>query len=475
MSTGIALIRSGRSLSAADKIRLTLALGFPAIMAQLSNIVMQYIDAAMVGSLGQTAAASIGLVATTTWLFMGLVNAAGTGFAVQVAHLLGASRRGEANGVLRQSFASLLVYSSAIGIIGCAIAPWLPHWLGGSGEICGDSTAYFMVFAMSMPVVQLNFWAASMLRSSGNMVVPGILNVVMCGLDVVFNALLIFPTRHVSLWGMDFDLWGAGLGVTGAAIGTALSVLVSLAAMLLYLCRRRGELRLPGPLRDFRLRAAVLAKALRIGLPIAVERIIFCTAAILITVIVAPLGNAAIAANAFSVTIESLCYMPGFGISDAATTLIGQSLGAGRKDLARSFGNLTVGVGVMVMTAGGVLMYIFAPQMIGLMTHVEAVRSLSTVVLRIEAFCEPLYAVSIVAYGVFVGAGDTIRPCCFNLISMWAVRLPLAYILGRMTGLGLAGVWLAMAIELSVRGLIFLVRLVRGRWIDAPPLTVARE
>lgn len=474
-SNGIAVIRSGQQLPMSRKLALTLSLSVPAIMAQLSNIVMQYIDAAMVGRLGENAAAAIGLIATTTWLFFGLLNASATGFSVQVAHLLGASRRDEANGVLRQSFTSLLVYSCAIAAIGAAISPWLPVWLGGAPDITSDSSSYFLIFALALPIQQLNYLAASMLRCSGNMAVPGILNVVMCLLDVIFNALLIFPSRTVTLLGSEFHVWGAGLGVTGAALGTALAVLVCLIFMLLYLCRRRGELRLPGPAKDFRLKKPVFIKAVRIGWPIAVERIIFCTAAILITVIVAPLGTAAIAANAFSVTIESLCYMPGFGIADAATALVGQSLGAGRRDLARSFGHLTTGVGVVVMSAGGLLMYVFAPEMIGLMTHVEAVRDLSTVVLRIEAFCEPLYAVSIVAYGVFVGAGDTVRPCSFNLVSMWAVCLPLAYLLANYTGLGLAGVWLAMSIELSVRGLLFLIWLLRGRWVNNKVITQPLE
>lgn len=463
------MIRGGRRLRLSDKLSLTLALSFPAIMAQLSNIVMQYIDAAMVGSLGADAAASIGLVSTTTWLFFGLLSAASTGFAVQVAHLLGASRRDDANSVLRQAFGSLIIYSCVIGLLGVLIAPFLPGWLGGDSAICGGATSYFLIFALSIPVLQLNFVAAAMLRCSGNMVVPGVMNVVMCILDVIFNALLIFDTRDVSFLGLSFTMPGAGLGVTGAALGTAAAELVCVTALIAYLCRRGGELHLPGPLRDFRLRLQTLRKALHIGFPMCIERIIFCSAQIFITVIVAPLGTAAIAANAFSITIESLCYMPGFGIADAATTLVGQSIGAGRRDLALSFGRITVATGVIVMTLAGLLMFIFAPEMIGTMTQVQEVRDLSVTALRIEAFTEPLYAASIVAYGVFVGSGDTVVPCTMNLVSIWAVRIPLAYLLA--SSMGLAGVWLAMAIELSFRGIIFLIRLLHGRWIKMAQTT----
>ena len=189
----------------------------------------------------------------------------------------------------------------------------------------------------------------------------------------------------------------------------------------------------------------------------AVEHVVFCGAQIVSTIIVAPLGAVAIAANTIGVVVESLCYMPGFGVGDAATTLIGQSYGARREDLIHSFSILTVGVGVGVMTLLGVVMYWAAPELMQMMTPDLAVREEGIVALRIEAFAEPMYAASIVAYGVFVGLGDTLIPCVMNLSSIWFVRIPLAAILART--MGLRGVWLAMCIELTVRGFMFLLRL----------------
>lgn len=190
----------------------------------------------------------------------------------------------------------------------------------------------------------------------------------------------------------------------------------------------------------------------------AMEHIVLCSAQVCITMIVAPLGTIAIAANAFGIIIEGLCYMPGFGISDAATTLVGQSIGARRPELRRSFGWLSIGLGVATMSLMGALMYFGSPYLMPLMTPDLAVRDLTVEVLRIEAFAEPLYAASIVTYGVFVGAGDTMKPCLMNLGSIWAVRIPLALVLSRT--LGLQGVWIAMAIELCFRGAIFLIRLI---------------
>ena len=186
-------------------------------------------------------------------------------------------------------------------------------------------------------------------------------------------------------------------------------------------------------------------------------------AQIVTTIIVAPLGAIAIAANALGITAESLCYMPGYGIGEAATTLVGQSFGAGRRRLTERFAWMTTLLGIMVMALMGVIMYMAAPLMMASLTPDEAVRQLGTECLRIEAWAEPGFAASIVAMSVFVGAGDTRKPAFMNLFSMWAVRVTLAAMLA--PRYGLHGVWIGMAIELTFRGFIFLVRMKRGNWL----------
>jgi Na+-driven multidrug efflux pump len=185
-------------------------------------------------------------------------------------------------------------------------------------------------------------------------------------------------------------------------------------------------------------------------------------AQIVSTIIVAPLGTVAIAAHSLAITVESLCYMPGFGIAEAATTLVGQGIGAGQRLLTRSFAYMSVGLGIAVMTFMGVLMWVFAPELMAIMSPVDEIIALGADVLRIEAWAEPLFAASIVCNGVFIGAADTIIPSAMSLASMWAVRLTLAATLA--PRFGLRGVWTAMAIELTFRGLIFLLRLCRGNW-----------
>ena len=463
-STGLlALIREGRPMTLGQQIHLTVMLSVPAVVAQLSSIVMQYIDAAMVGSLGAEEAAAIGLVSTTTWLFWGLCIASSTGFSVKVAHRIGAGDMQGARNVLRQAVTSTTLFSFALAAIGVAISGVLPEWLGGDVSIHHDASLYFLIFSLFLPALQLNFLAGGMLRCSGNMRIPSLLGVVMCVLDVIFNFFLIFPTRHAVVAGIDIFIPGAGLGVEGAALGTVAAETVVATIQMWYLCTHSSELKLTKEKGSFRPQVNILKKALRIGLPMGLEHVVICGAQIMTTVIVAPLGVFAIAANSFAITAESLCYMPGYGISDAATTLVGQSVGAKRRRLTRSFAFITVFMGMIIMGLMGLLMYILAPQIIGLMTPVEEIRSLGIMALRIEAFAEPMFAASIVAYGVFVGAANTLVPCLMNFFSIWAIRLSLAALLA--PTMGLKGVWIAMCIELCFRGIIFLIRLFKRNWM----------
>ena len=461
----LALIREGKPMTMRQQLWLTLQLSVPSMLAQFSSIAMQYIDASMVGSLGANPAASIGLMSTTTWLFGGLCSAAATGFSVQVAHAIGAGDIKHARNVLRQSIASVLMFGCMMAAIGMTISGYLPEWLGGDPAIRSDATTYFFIYSLFLPVLQMNFLASGMLRCSGNMRIPSILNVLMCLLDVIFNYFLIFDTRQVAIGNTVLLVPGAGLGVEGAILGTVLAESVTASLMTWYLCRRSPMLNLTTDSGRFIPQRSTLKKAVHIGLPMGIEHAVICGAQIMSTVIVAPLGIFAIAANSFAITAESLCYMPGYGIADAATTLVGQSIGARRTNLTRRFAYITVGMGMAIMGVMGAIMYVGAPQIIGIMTPVDEIRQLGVMALRIEAFAEPMFAAAIVAYGVFVGAGSTIVPSIMNFFSIWAVRLTLAAYLAPI--MGLKGVWIAMCVELCFRGIIFLIRLIRGRWLNS--------
>ncbi|MCM1181209.1 MAG: MATE family efflux transporter [Clostridium sp.] len=453
-----------QTLSFGQQIQLVVKLSIPAILAEISSIVMQYIDAAMVGSMGAEASAAIGLVSSSSWLLGGLCISAATGFSVQVAHLAGAGRKDEARNVFRHSLWFGLLFGALLSVLGIWISPVLPIWLGGKAEIVSAASRYFFIFSCALPATQFRQLAGSMLQCSGDMKTPSVLNIVMCILDVFFNFLLIFPTRQITVGNMQVTIIGAGMGVSGAALGTALSELVIAVLMLGAACIKSDYLKLTKGM-EKKWNPVYYRRAVQISLPLAFEHIVLCGAQVAQTHITAPLGTVAIAANTLAVTAESLCYMPGYGVGTAATTLVGQSLGAGKRELAKKYAWLSVLLGVGIMSVMGVLMFLFSPYMFAMLTPDAEVRLLGTQVLRIEAFAEPLYAASIVAVGALRGAGDTRIPSILNLISMWGVRITAAALLA--PGFGLHGVWMAMCGELCVRGILFLIRLKRGKWLHS--------
>ncbi len=462
----LAKIREGAALTSHEKLSLIISLSIPSILAQITSTLMFFIDASMVGSLGANASASVGIVETTTWLFGSLTGAAAMGFGVQVAHSIGANNFQKARNVMRAGLVTVFCFALLLCGIAILIHRDLPFWLGGGADIARDASLYFLIFSLSLPLFQLSNFCMNMLKCSGNMKTPSMLSILMCVLDVVLNFFCIYPTREISLFGMDFTVFGLGLGVAGAALGTGLSFLIVMVLMM------RSAL-LKSPILALHLdkdedvswkpEFKYLKRAFVIASPLAIQNCLMNGAQMISTIIVAPLGNFAIAANSFAITAESLCYMPGYGIAEAATTLVGQSVGAGRIDLCKSLAYRCVGIGMLVMAFMGFVMYVFAPELMALMTPVQEIIDLGTQVLRIEAFAEPMFAAAIVCSGCMVGAGDTIRPAIMNLCSMWGVRLTIAAWLAPVWGL--AGAWIGMAVELSFRGTIFLIRLFRGSWL----------
>ncbi|MBR6755696.1 MAG: MATE family efflux transporter [Peptococcaceae bacterium] len=413
-------------------------LSLPAILTQITTIIMQYIDSAMVGALGANASASIGLVIPCTWLFGGVTYAVAVGFSVQVAHRIGAEQDAQARNVVRHGLVAAFLISSLLSLLGILLSKPLPIWLGGDPAICPDATAYFLAFSLMVPFSQLNSLSSSCLQCTGDMLTPSILNAIMCLLDVIFN--WIFIPQY---------------GVLGAGIGTALACLVVSIIMAWRCCISNPRLCLLQK-EKYSFESQTFKKAFKIGMPVALQEIAMNAAMVAAVAIIAPLGSIAVAANAFAVTAESLCYMPGYGLGYAATTLVGRSVGAGDIKLAKLYGNICTALGALFMGVTGLIMAIICPLVFILLTPDQAVRDLATEVLRIGLIAEPLFGVSIVAAGALRGTGDTFIPSLLNLGNIWLVRISLALLL--VERFGLHGMWIAMAIELCVRGLLMLYR-----------------
>lgn len=444
----LGMIRKGLPMTLGQQIRLTIMLSLPAIAAQISSVLMQYIDAGMVGQLGANQSASIGLVSTTVWIMGGFTSGACSGFSVQVAHLCGAQDFKAARAVMRQGLFTVFLIGLLLAAIGIAISAPLPHWLGGTDEITGDASSYFLIYSAFIPIGAVGWAANAMLQASGNMKIPSLMYTGMCVLDVVFNYIFIYS---------------CGMGVAGAALGTGAAQLVTSAFVVWYVLRRSKDLNIKGEPGTFLPQGKTVRNAWGITAPMWLQNIIMRGSHVMSTIIVAPLGPISIAANSLAIIAESFCYMPGYGIEEAATTLVGQSLGAKRRDVAKRLSQITLFMAAGIMTVLGALMFIFATELMTLLSSDPDVITLGAKVLKIEAFAETLYAFSIAGYGSCVGGGDTLVPSVINFGSMWVIRIGLALILT--PRLGLVGYWIAMCIELNVRGLLFYWRLRGEKWM----------
>ena len=444
-------------------VRAVMTLALPAIIEQIMITMVQYVDTAMVGSLGSQATAAVGLTSSTTWLIGGILSAAAVGFSVQVAQYVGAGKEDKARAVTGQAMKFTVLFGLLITVLAVLLSGPLPRWLNGDSEIISPASAYFRIYAYALPFNFCVQMLSSIIRCAGDTRTPMRLNLSINLLNMIFNFLLIYPTRTLTVFGRSFRMWGADLGVQGAAWGSFLALLLVSAAFLAVYFTRESAIR-PKKGERYPFEKACLSTTVRLGIPVALERCAMSMAQIVITALISKVGVAAVAANHLAVTAESISYMPAYGVAAAATTMVGQALGAKRKDLARKFSHIATWIGVFIMTCGGLLLYLLADPLIRLFTPDTEVIELGRQVLRIVSFAEPFFGMSIVVTGALRGAGDTKAPFILGLISMWGVRITLSMLLvGR---LGLAGAWVAMAVELGVRGVLFLIRMLTGRWLE---------
>ena len=458
-----------KSLNLLDKSiptwKLVLMLAWPSIIEQLLHTAVNYVDTAMVGSIGTFATAAIGVCQSTIFLLMGVMNATGLGFSVMVARRIGEGNYEEARTILRQSMLAVVAVGLGLTLlVELILAPNLPRWMGAQPEVLPHAIIYFRVIGANYLLNTGMIMATNMLRCMGDTKTPLKFNILTNLVNVVCNFLLIYPTRELTLGGVTFTMPGAGWGVGGAAAATALATAFSAICLLSVLFRRKGPLQIS--LRDdYKPQPYILKQAFHLGLPSFLERAVISGGQIVSTALISGLGTAALAAHQLANSGESLCYMPIFGFSIAATTLVAQNLGAGDKERAFQQGAWSTWMSVGVMCTASAIMFALAPNIIDLFSNDSEVIMLGARVLRIEAFAEPFFAIATVVAGVLRGAGDTRWPFYISLAGMWLMRVPIAFILINLYGWGLEAIWVGMAVDLFVRGVLCLWRFYKRTWV----------
>ena len=454
-----AKLREYRPLTAA-----LLALSWPVMLENAMQTLVQYVDTAMVGALGAQASAAVGLTGSVTWLVNGIFFAAGVGALAVISRALGAKDGRTARETAGQSVLIALAAGAAMCVLTLLATPALPGWLNGEEEIRADAAAYFGIICTPMLFRAASIVFGSVLRAAGDTRTPMLANLAMNALNVVLNFLLIYATREMRLLGLTFTVPGAGLGVRGAAIATAISyvlggVLIARAMWKNPAVSPRGGMMRPN--------GAAMRNCLRIAAPVALARLTTSAGHVVFAALVATLGTVSLAAHSIALTAEQAFYIPALGVNTAAATLTGNALGEKDARKLDMVGRSTIVVTLVLMTVTGGLLFAFAPQVMRIFTPDALVAAQGVSVLRLVALSEPIFGVAIGVEGMLQGAGDTAIPFVITTATMWLVRIAGTVLVLRLFHQGLNAVWTCMVAENTVRGALYLIRYLRGRWKPA--------
>lgn len=444
-----------------NMMRAIFSLAWPTIMEQALQTVVSYADTAQVGAIGAHASAAVGLTTTMTWLINAPMFAMAMGILSCISRARGAADEARAHRAAMQSVLLILILGCGLGVLTLSISPFLPGWLGADPEIRHDAGVYFAIVCSPMLFRASSIIFGSVLRATGNAKTPMLINTCMNAINITLNFLFINVPRTLRIFGLSVPVWGAGLGVTGAAIATA-TAYVAGGIMMACAAYRSRELGLRG--QKLRHDREILRQCVRIGMPIAAERVGACLGQVVFTSLIARLGTISVAAHSIAITAEQAFYIPGYGMQAAAATLSGHSAGARDEHKLIQYSSTITAIAVTLMGTLAILLFCFPAFMMRLFTPDPDVIALGAQVLRIVAVSEPFFAVVIILEGTFNGIGETKIPFFISIAAMWGVRIVFSWLCVCVFHLHLVSAWICMVADNLTRFACLLLWYAKGSW-----------
>ncbi len=436
-------------------------LAWPTVLEQVLMTAVNYVDSAMVGRISAHATAAIGATSTVNWLIGSSLSALSIGFLAYISREIGAERPENARRAAAQATLVTLVVGAAFTVLTLSLSGAIPRWMRAGEDIREDASRYFFIIYTPMLFRAASIIYGTCLRAAGDTRTPLRVNILVNAVNIVFNYLLIYPTRRLNLLGASLMMPGAGLGVTGAAIATALSFAVGGLGMTAAVMRHR--LLSPRGL-SIRPNGEILRPCLRVALPCALQRFGTSFGYVAFASMINGLGTVATAAHSIANTAESAFYIPGFGMQTAAATLSGNCYGARDRGRMRRLTRMLIALEVALMLLSGAALMLGAERLMGVFTRDAEVIALGARVLRMVAVSEPVYGVAIILEGIFQGVGDTKSAFFFNILGMWGVRILGTWVALNRFGGGLTAAWGCMIAHNALLGALLTARYLRGRW-----------
>lgn len=436
-----------------------MSLAWPTMLEQLMQTAVQYIDTAMVGSLGTQATAAVGATTTVNWLLNSSISALSVGFLAFIAKSLGAGDKEAAKRAVAQAVLAVLVVGSFFTAATLSLSGVIPVWMQVKEEIRETASTYFFILYTPMLFRTATIIFGTVLRAAGDTRTPMKIGIVVNLVNVVLNFLLIYPTRPV--FGGTFMMPGAGLGVIGAAAASAVAFAVGGILITIILWKHpeispKGQRLTPD--------MQILKPCLRVAFPNMLQRFGTSLGYVAFASMINSLGEVATAAHTIANTVESAFYIPGYGMQTAAATLAGNAYGAKdekrMKNLAKMF--IPIEIGLMIFSGGA--LFVAAPMLVRIFSASEEVIELGSAVLRMVALSEPFYGFSIIIEGMMQGVGKTKEPFVFNIIGMWLIRIVGTFICTQILGYGLVAAWACMIAHNMFLFVMFMICYIQGVW-----------
>lgn len=436
-----------------------ITLAWPTMVEQLMQTAVQYIDTAMVGSLGTAATAAVGATTTVNWLVGSSIGALSIGFLSYIARALGAGDGERAKRISAQAVLTVLIVGLISTVLTLSLSGLVPVWMKVDTAIRPDASAYFFILYTPMLFRSASIIFGTVLRASGDTSTPMKIGILVNVINVVFNFMLIYPTRPIL--GGAIMMPGAGFGVIGAAIASAISVAVGGILISIILFRHTTV----SP-RGYKLRPdmQILAPCLKIAFPNMLQRFGTSLGYVVFAAMINSLGGLATAVTTIANTVESAFYIPAFGMQTAASTLSGNALGANDRERMKRLARMFVPIEIGLMILSSTVLIVFAPLLSGIFSNSAEVIALSSKMLRMVALSEPFYGYWIIIEGLMHGVGKTREPFIFSIIGMWLIRIGGTYICVNILGLGLIAAWSCMIAHNMFLFFIFLYYHLSEKW-----------
>lgn len=427
-------------------------LAWPAIMEMVLHTAVWIFDTAMVGRLSAEALSAVGLGGQLTYTVTFIFAAIGVGTSAMVARFTGSGETEKADHAAGQSFLIACTIGLFLGVLNYSGAELFFSYIMRDSEVVLKGINYMKIVSVGVVFMVPTLVMNSALRGAGDTKLPMISALVANTVNIIGDYVLIFG--H-----FGFPRWE----VSGAAFATTLAQICGAAITMGYVIWPKSEVRLK--MRDIiHIDPNTLKQIISLSIPASLEEFSYSGSRLISSMWIARLGTLAFAANQVAVSAESMSFMPGYGFSVAASTLVGQNLGAKREKTAEISGWEAMKFSTLLMGFVGAVFFLFPGWLMGFFTNIKEIRDLAAVCIKIGAFEQPTIAVSMTLGGALKGAGDTKGTFLVTLVSTWLIRLPLIFLMIFILGKSLEYVWMVTVAQFFVEALLIGYRFWKGRW-----------